>query len=172
MDYTQISTVAIALLAVIISFVSLHRSGIIQRQQFSLQEKQEELVSLQLEMLRKQAAMSDAPAKEKADIRVDLVKDGRNYGFVITNWGRGAAQNVRFNIKSSDDRSSPLVKGDYDQKVPIRELSPRWTCLLLRHSPLEPGRVSRKVELGERRWLGGNAVVAPYIVKSKKSISG
>jgi len=125
MGNSQIITAAIALVAVIISFLSLYRSGKVQRQQYSLQGKQEELVSLQLEMLRKQAATSDTPAKERADIRVDLEESSRdNYKFVITNWGQGAARNVSFDIKSKEGRTSPLVELDYDEKIPIRELAP------------------------------------------------
>lgn len=69
--------------------------------------KQEELIDLQLEALRKQ---SPTPSKgEKADIRVDLQSSGSSPKFVITNWGRVSARNVTFNLDLKEGRTTPLV---------------------------------------------------------------
>ncbi len=92
LNLQQIVTAAIAIVAVVIAWVSLHRTGRVQREQLRLQEKQEELTDLQLESLRKQATTPHAPPQEKADVRVDCEERGRNHRFIITNWGRVAAR--------------------------------------------------------------------------------
>jgi hypothetical protein len=127
---SQVITALIALLAVAVSLVSLWRTSRVQEQQLRLQKKQEELTDLQLEALRKQAqlAMSStaAPAvAEKADVRVDLQKAGRGeFKFLITNWGSVPARNVTFDLELDAGKPSPLIKGDYDTKIPIQELGP------------------------------------------------
>jgi hypothetical protein len=132
MDFStgQIITWAIALVAVTISVVSLHRASKVQEQQLRLQRKQEELTDLQLEALRKQAenaASAHLPATppEKADVRVDLEKVGRSeFKFFITNWGTVPARHVTFALQLPEGARSPLVRGDYDRKIPIEELGP------------------------------------------------
>lgn len=128
LSYQQVITAAIAILAIVISFVSLQRTGKVQRQQLRLQAKQEELTDLQLQSLRKQATAPQLPLQEKADVRVDLDQQGKNYKFVITNWGRVPARNVTFELEAEEGRSSPLVRGDYDEKIPIPELAPGGRC--------------------------------------------
>jgi hypothetical protein len=124
-------TVAIAIVGTFISFISLYRTWKLQRQQMRLQTKQEELTDLQLESLRKQAAGTQIPAQEKADIRVDLEHSGGDYKFVITNWGRVSARDITFELDLKEGRSSPLVQGDYNEKIPIPELAPGARCVLL-----------------------------------------
>jgi len=129
----QTITAAIAIVAAITSFVSLRRTSAVRRQQLRLQKKQEELTDLQLEALRKQAASASltvAAPVEKADVRVDLDKAGRDYKFIITNWGRVPAREVTFDLDLEPGRSSPLVSGDYDVKIPIPELAPGARCPL------------------------------------------
>jgi hypothetical protein len=126
----QAITWMIALLAVIVSVVSLRRTSKVQEQQLRLQKKQEELTDLQLESLRKQAELvasgyGEVAIHERADIRVDLEKVGRGeFKFFITNWGTVPAHDVTFDLELEDDKRSPLVSGDYDEKIPIRELAP------------------------------------------------
>jgi type II secretory pathway pseudopilin PulG len=130
-DYQQIVTAAIAIVAVIISLVSLSRYGAVQRQQLRLQRKQEELTTLQLDMLQKQAAAAASPPAEKADVRVELQQVGRDYKFLITNWGSVPARNITLVLTPEAGRHSPLVQGDYDRKLPVKELAPGGRVTLL-----------------------------------------
>jgi len=129
MDTAQIVTASIGSGGLIIAAVSLYRTWKLQRQQMRLQAKQEELIDLQLEALRKQT--TPPSNTEKADVRVDLVPSGSNYKFVITNWGRVPARNVTFNLDLKEGRITPLVDDDYDEKIPIPELAPGSRCSLL-----------------------------------------
>lgn len=126
----QTITALIAVLAIVVSLVSLHRTSKVQEQQLRLQKKQEELTDLQLESLRKQAQHAGPLAaarvvQEKADVRVDLERVGRGeFKFFITNWGPVPARNVTFDLDLAAGARSPLVKGDYDEKIPIQQLGP------------------------------------------------
>lgn len=126
MDSAQIITASIAGGGLIVATLSLYRTWRLQRQQMRLQAKQEELIDLQLEALRKQ---TPPPSNgEKADIRVDLQYLGSSAKFVITNWGRVPARNITFNLDLKEGRTTPLVDGDYDEKIPIPELAPGLRC--------------------------------------------
>lgn len=142
----QLLTVAVALVSAVVALVSLHRTGKLQRQQARLHTKQEELINRQLESLQKQAtaATSSAAASvppstaqiqqtsplERADVRVDLEQSGRDYKFVITNWGLVSARQVTFALDLKEGQPSPLVQGDYDEKIPMPELPPGGRCRL------------------------------------------
>lgn len=152
LTYQQVVTAAIALTAIVISLVSLRRTSKVHEQQLRLQQKQEELTDLQLEALRKQAEAAavvhgpSAPAP-KADIRVDLERSGKDFKFLITNWGEGAARDVTFELELEPGARSPLVKGDYDQKIPIPELGPGnrvplWAAITMGMGTAFPGRWS------------------------------
>lgn len=129
LTYQQTLTAVIAVVAIIVSMVSLRRTSRVHDQQLRLQKKQEELTDLQLELVRKQAearavaATTSAPP-EKADVRVNLERVGKGHKFIITNWGRVPARNVTFDLDVESEDHSPLVRGDYDQKIPIPELAP------------------------------------------------
>jgi hypothetical protein len=122
LTYQQIITAAISLLAIVVSVVSLRRTSRVQDQQLRLQRKQEELTDLQLEALRKQAATPQASG-EKADVRIDLEPVGSDHRFMITNWGRVPARDVRFALDIEPGKPSPLIN-DYAEKIPIAELAP------------------------------------------------
>lgn len=130
LTWPQVVTASTALLAIIVSVVSLRRTSRVQDQQLRLQKKQEELTDLQLEALRKQAQLassntSSAAPTERADVRVDLETTGRGqFKFFITNWGNVPACDVSFDLDLEPGKASPLVKGDYDEKLPIHELGP------------------------------------------------
>jgi hypothetical protein len=149
----QIVTALIALLAIVVSFVSLRRTSKVQEQQLRLQRKQEELTDLQLEALRKQAQAVSSPTvpavvPTKADVRVDLEKVGRHdFKFFITNWGSASAHDVTFDLELESGKPSPLVAGDYDVKIPIPELAPGnrvplWAAITMGMGPTFPARWS------------------------------
>jgi hypothetical protein len=128
LTYQQTVTAIIALVAIIVSLVSLRRTSRVQEQQLRLQRKQEELTDLQLESLRKQSqtplALATAPTQDKADVRADLGRVGGDFKFTITNWGRVPARDVTFDLDLEAGEPSPLVNGEYDEKIPIPELGP------------------------------------------------
>jgi hypothetical protein len=61
-------------------------------------------------------------AQRAADVRVKLVGSARNAHFVIVNVGDGTAHGVHFGLDLEDGQEDPLVKGDYDRKLPVEVL--------------------------------------------------
>jgi hypothetical protein len=116
-EYAAYITWAISLLALVVSVVSLRRTGPLHR-------IQTELATLQTERLKQ------AP---RADVRVALIDTGnRSYKFAITNQGDVPARAVTFEVSPLEERwHSPLVEGDYDKKLPIPELAPGSDVLLI-----------------------------------------
>jgi len=160
LTWTQLITASIALLAIVVSLESLRRTSRVQDQQLRLQKKQEELTDLQLEGLRKQAQLSASGTSsvaptEKADVRVDLETTGRSeFKFFITNWGNVPARNVKFDLDLEPGKPSPLVNGDYDEKIPIQELGPGnrvplWAAITMGMGTSFPARWSWQNPDGE-----------------------
>lgn len=153
LTYPQLVTAAMALVAIVVSVVSLRRTGKVQKRQLRLQRKQEELIDLQLESIRKQALRPApqgsglAPTHEKADVRVDLERVGTDCKFIITNWGNVPAFDVTFDLDLDAGSASPLVKGDYAAKIPIPELAPGnriplWAAITMGMGTTFPARWS------------------------------
>ena len=116
-------TLFVALLGVIIAAVSLIRTRRLSEQQQRMQHKQEELTDMQLQLLRREVGELTRRSPT-ADVRITLERRGTNdHRFIITNWGTGAARNVNVSLPSHAERS-PLVEGDYNEKLPILELLP------------------------------------------------
>lgn len=120
----EILTLTVALTSVTIATVSLVRTRRLSEQQLRMQRKQEELADVQLQLSKREVAERQRQDSPPADVRVTLEERGNNdHRFVIANWGTGAARSLNFSIPSHAEHS-PLVEGDYDEKLPIPELLP------------------------------------------------
>lgn len=136
MELYHIITTFIAVLGVLIaagglavSIVSLRRSRANTVQAIRLQEKQEELTDLQLKLhldeIGKIEQSNESLAYGRpADIRVGLEGSAKSARFVIRNWGYSAATNINLEVTPLEGRSSPLVYGDANEKLPIPRLAP------------------------------------------------
>jgi hypothetical protein len=125
--------VLIAGCGLVVSIISLRRSNAIKKVQSRLQEKQEELIDIQLKLHRHESEVLEVQntASKSADVRVSLEGSATHARFVIRNWGFGPANNVELSVKPISGKESPLVKGDYDKKLPIPCLSPGGECSLI-----------------------------------------
>jgi hypothetical protein len=124
MSLAETLAILVALLGVVVSFVALVRTRRLDEQQKGLRKKQEELTDLQLQLLRREVAEQTQHTTPSADVRVSLEGPAGQARFVVTNWGYGPARNVDFKLRQREGRSSPLVHGDYEEKLPIPELLP------------------------------------------------
>ncbi len=143
MEAYQVLTIAVAIGGVliaagglIVSIISLRRSSATEAQTLRLQEKQEELTELQLQLHKaevgKYAGSVPTDAKHRsADIRVSLEGTARHSRFVIRNWGYGSAKDIKLEVYPLKGNSSPLVRGDADEKLPIPRLSPGSDCSII-----------------------------------------
>lgn len=143
MEPYQIITLVVAAFGVliaggglIVSIISLRRSSANVAQSRRLQEKQEELTELQLKLHRDEVEKGERPSTtdksdKGADVRVSLEGSAQKARFVIRNWGYSTAKDINLEVKPVDGRSSPLVKGDADVKLPIPRLAPGGDCSLI-----------------------------------------
>jgi hypothetical protein len=137
-----IGGLAIGIGGFIIALVSLSRTRKLDSQQVNLQSKQVELTQLQLDQVRKQAAaVTSSASAPTADVRVSMEGFSRAYRIVISNWGDGEARDVNFDLQLQPGRVTPLVSGDYDEKIPIPVLAPGAQCSLLAAPSFDSGTV-------------------------------
>ena len=81
-------------------------------------------VSITVRLQRRQMKQLDKDEVERqtADVRVTLERDFIGTRFVIRNAGQGAAFDVKFSLDVEQGKKSPLVEGDYTEKLPIPAL--------------------------------------------------
>ncbi len=70
-------------------------------------------------------------ASQKAFVRVALVGTGRTHRVVVSNLGPALARQVTLSVEPRDGRSSPMVRADCEEKLPISELAPGSEVSLL-----------------------------------------
>lgn len=109
----------VALLAAVISFVSLYRTHRVSVQQIELPRVQSDLAKFQHELLLKEQA-----TKTRADIRVEVVERGRGHRMVFKNMGKGSARDVTFEPLLPDESESFLVDSEIEDLFPISQLLP------------------------------------------------
>jgi len=111
----------VSVVSIVIACVALIRTRRYQQQQIKLLTEQvsihKEVAALQAEAARAQKAKSVT-----ADVRVALRGGGVRCRVSVRNEGPGAARDLNLNIAGGND--SLLLRGDYDVKLPIRELLP------------------------------------------------
>ena len=146
--YEMLATVAsaggllIAIVGIVISVVSLRRTGKLDSRQSLLREKQVELAELQLDLTRKQATLADAAAIQQApDVRVSLDGAPVDYHFLITNWGDAPARDVHFDAQSPSGLQRPFIDGDLEEKLPIPVLAAGARCSIFAVVTFETGTV-------------------------------
>lgn len=134
----------VALLAAVVSFVSLYRTHRVAARQLELQEAQATLARFQHDVLAKEEA-----AKRRADIRIAVVEQGRDHRLVISNVGHGSARDVVFDVVLGDGKESFLIQSEMDELLPITELPPRHEVSML----IAPTLGSARHFLAQIAWI-------------------
>ena len=116
----QIITACIALLAVIISAISLRRTSKTTKEQLSLQRIMADLAQKQLEQIHNAEKSSESV---RFSVRVERIGSSTRK-LVISNVGEVEARDVEFELDPHGKLESPLVHSDYEQKFPIPVLAP------------------------------------------------
>ena len=116
----------IAIIALIISTVSLIRGRKIQTKQLEFEAITAALAKKQLELLEK-----DETSDDRANVTAEMVKvSSGNYRFVIINQGPAVASNVAFEIDPASP-DNPLVTNDVERKIPFPLLQPGQSFTLI-----------------------------------------
>lgn len=134
----------VALLAAIISFVSLYRTHRFAARQLELQEAQAELAKFQHELLAKEQA-----AKRRADVRIAVVARGNGHRLIISNIGSGSARDVSFDVVLPDGTQSFLIESEVAELLPITQLLPQQEVTML----VAPTMASARHFLAKVSWL-------------------
>jgi len=112
----EILTLAVSLLAIVVSVLSLVRTRKIAAQQLDLEKITAELSKKQLENIIK----SEEDAMN-ANVNVELNPSGEVDKLVICNNGRANAKNVSIKVLGDYD---PTDRGDFESNIPITSLRP------------------------------------------------
>jgi hypothetical protein len=120
----------ISVVSIVIAFVALHRTSRYQREHLQIQKR---LADLQLE-----AASSQKARAVVADVRAALEGGGGRWRVVIRNAGPGLARNVTLRMTGEHD---PILRSEYDAKLPIPELPPGDEVSLIAAITMSGGRV-------------------------------
>lgn len=144
LTFYEALSLLIALLAVVISFVSLFRSNKISKRQLELQETQAEFTKFQHEILAKEQSK-----KGKADIRITPFKDGKSYRLIISNIGDETAHDIVFEAIFDDGKESFLIDSEMDSMLPITHLLPNQEVSML----IAPHMGSARSCLAKIAWL-------------------
>ncbi|MFC4259614.1 hypothetical protein ACFOZ5_11290 [Marinobacter lacisalsi] len=139
----EIISSLVSILAVVVSFYSLHRSKRNHDQLVELEKIHAKLSERELAEYEKR----DRDAL-KAVLSVRMVKDRNAQKFIITNQGAAEAKNIYFGLEQ-DNEHNPLVPNDYEQKTPYRILGPGESYHLLASIPLSVRQNAYFVSL---RW--------------------
>lgn len=122
----EIVSSMIAVLALIISTVSLTRTRRIQAKQLEFEAITAALAKKQLELLTK-----EEQSDERAHVTAELVKVGiSDYRFVVMNQGTAVASFVTFKIDPASP-DNPLLRNETDRKLPYPSLQPGQSFTLI-----------------------------------------
>ena len=115
MSRYEIVSLLIAVIALVISTVSLHRTRRIAERQLKLQEEQAALSRLQHKVLSR-----EQEENQRADLHVQLVDDGHSRRFVLSNRGHAPARNVEFGFSGS----KPVFPEQFNSLFAIKNFRP------------------------------------------------
>ncbi|PSW44385.1 hypothetical protein [Photobacterium leiognathi] len=126
MSEYEVLSVILSSLAALISLIVWNGQRKLQRESLDMQKATAELAKKQLEIL-----LREDKEKSTARLKVDLVKSGNGYKFVITNISNVDAKNISFELLVDNPRNNPLVGSDVNSKLPAPKLSPGSELSLL-----------------------------------------
>jgi len=115
----EVVTIAIAVIAALISLYTLREQRRLQRESNDLQRATAELAKKQLEVL-----VREDSEKTKARCKLDLVRDGKGFRFVITNISTVDAMNVGLRLILSKSSDSPIIESEGNEKLPAPKIAP------------------------------------------------
>ena len=119
MSEFEILTILIACVSAVISLLAISGQRKLQREANDMQRATSKLAEKQLEILQRED-------KENIDarVRLDLVKEGKgSYRFRLTNISSQDAKNVNLKLLLNKPGDDPIIKSEYQQKLPAKVLS-------------------------------------------------
>lgn len=126
MSFFETLSLCIAVLAVIPATVALVRQTRQRKRIDLLEEAQLRQNRATAALHEKQLELLLASSRNRggALIKLELVREGKNYRFRVSNIGATAARGVKVKILPGADGHDPTVDGDYDAKFPAPIIEP------------------------------------------------
>ena len=115
----EILTLLIAIIAVIISFISLYRTRKFNEQQIIFQEETHKLAQLQRSLLEEQQA-----EKYKSGLSLYIYNAVNGERLGVINSGNVEIKNVTVELVPKEGYCSPLVSSDCEEKLPVSIMVP------------------------------------------------
>jgi len=127
MSKFEVITIIIACISAFISLLAIAGQRRLQREANDMQRATSLLAQKQLEILERED-------KEKVDARIklDLVKEGKNnYRFRLTNISTQDARDVNLKLLVEKPGDDPIIRTEYQEKLPAKVLSPGSSVSLI-----------------------------------------
>ena len=119
MSKFEVITIVIACLSAFISLLAIAGQRKLQREANDMQRATSRLAEKQLEILEREDKL-----KKEARVRLDLVNEGKGrYRFRLTNISAQEAQNVNLKLLLKKESDNPIIKSEYEKKLPAKILS-------------------------------------------------
>lgn len=152
MDLTDSINALIAVGAVVISFVALVRTRKNSKKLIELEE-------IHAKLSKKQLEEYEAKEKEsvKANLKVNLLASGSSGKFIVENMGPAKATEIFFSL-SDEGGHNPLVKNDFNTKIPFPLLNPGEDYFLLARFPLSVTQMIYDINLSWHNEDGSRGV--------------
>ena len=114
-DLGSIASAVVAFVALILAWVSLHKTNKFNERQNQLAETTDRLNQMLIDR-----ETAEGIAAKRADLSANLIEVGRNkHRLKVFNRGRGTARNVRLTVLDDDDEGSFLIANDVAAKFPV-----------------------------------------------------
>lgn len=127
MSKFEILTIVIACVSAFISLLAIAGQRKLQREANDMQRATSLLAQKQLEILEREDKV-----KIEARVKLDLVKEGKgSYRFKLTNISTQDARNVQLKLLLNKPTDDPIIKSEYQQKLPAKVLSPGSSVSLI-----------------------------------------
>ena len=91
----------------------------LQREANDLQRATSDLAKRQLELLNR-----EEHGKNTARLSLDLLREGKNFRFQLTNIGEAEARDAEIKILVERPEDNPIIESDYRSKFPAKKIMP------------------------------------------------
>lgn len=115
----EVLSVLLACLAVVMSLVAWTGQRRLQREANGLQRATAELARKQLEIL-----LREEKGKNSARLSLALVKDGKEFRFVLQNVSDVEATDIELEPVLQRPEDNPIITSEYQEKFPLKRLLP------------------------------------------------
>lgn len=127
MNQYEALALIVSCISALIALIAIAGNRRLQKEANDLQRATSELAKKQLTILEKEDYTSSS-----ARVKLDLIKEGKSsFKFYLTNISEHDARNVELSLILDNPPDDPIIKSEYDQKLPIPVLSPGSSVSLI-----------------------------------------